>query len=538
MTVSSYFDINGRIGKGVFGALESDFPDPESLIAHMDYLGITRALVWDYMARDVNPTRGNRRLIEKIGQTDEFRKRLIPAFTITPASVLDKDGLTSLKSSLENGSVKALRVFPFSPRFSMGALNMLFKEIKDFTPLVLWTGANDRTDLEAFCRLAEKFNHFTFVLTELCWISLAKALDLVGPRKNILVDTSWLYNTAAIEILTEYLGGDRVVFGTGSKAHYGASIAALEHSNVDDLTKGKIAHSNIERILGLSPDKTEVKESPRLKDKPLWKVFKEGLALSGVEILDAHGHSGPYGYFGWTPTSDLNEVFDNIVKKMDALGVSRIILSHISALYGDCLEGNRELQKILSDKYKNRISGYLVFNPYYKDVLIPELDNFFASGVFKGFKLLAEYWRVPLTDTSYESAWKYADNHSLPILLHTWEGTYGSPAMLTDIVKKYPGATFILGHAGGGSIGRKEAVALVQNNQNVFLEFCGSFTTPIDWIDTFKEVGFEKVVFGSDTDGHNQAWELARLLSLPVPDTKLLPVLAENMNNILAKSKI
>jgi hypothetical protein len=537
MTTTSYFDINGRIGKGVFGTSESEYPDPASLLAHLDYLGVARALVWDYEARDSNPTRGNRTLLEKIARKSEFQQRLIPVFTITPASVLDRDGVDALKTHLGDGSVRALRVFPYSPRFNLGALNMLLEKLRDFSPVILWSGIVNRAELKVLCELAERFNHFTFVLAETGWISLIKGLDLLRSRQNVLVDTSALYTEGAIEILLDLLGEDRVVFGTGSKTHYGASIAALEHSRVSAAAKEKIAHGNIERILNLSPCKTAMQESPLLKDKPLWKKFKTGQTLSGIEIIDAHGHSGPYSYCGWTPTNDLKAIFDNIVRKMDALGVSRMILSHIPALYGDCLEGNRELERILSGGYRNRISGYLAFNPYYQDVMAPELDKFFTGGVFKGFKLLADYWQVPVTDPAYEPVWKYADEHFLPVLLHTWQGIYSSPALLTDIVKKYPQAIFILGHSGGGKTGREEAEILARKNRNVFLEFCGSFTAPVDWTDTFEKLGFEKVLFGSDADGHDQAWELGRLLSVPVPDNKLLPVLAGNIKNILAKSE-
>ena len=123
------------------------------------------------------------------------------------------------------------------------------------------------------------------------------------------------------------------------------------------------------------------------------------------------------------------------------------------------------------------------------------------------------------------------------MLIHTWDDKYNSPAMLKDIAPKYPGAFFLLGHSGGGTRGRSEAVALARTNPNVVLEFCGSFTTPVPFEQSMSAVRKEQVVFGSDTGGHCEAWELGRFLSMPVPDKDLVPALGANMERILSKAK-
>ena len=55
--------------------------------------------------------------------------------------------------------------------------------------------------------------------------------------------------------------------------------------------------------------------------------------------------------------------------------------------------------------------------------------------------------------------------------------------------------------------------------------------------DAIKEIGIGKIVFGSDMDGHDHAWELGRFLSLPLSDEALKPALADNIKKILAKIK-
>ena len=74
-------------------------------------------------------------------------------------------------------------------------------------------------------------------------------------------------------------------------------------------------------------------------------------------------------------------------------------------------------------------------------------------------------------------------------------------------------------------------------NPNVYLEWCGSFCSGIPWEETITQVGSDRVVFGTDAFGHDQAWELGRFLSLDLPAQTLLPILGQNIRRILAGRK-
>src|SRR5208337_597941 len=110
--------------------------------------------------------------------------------------------------------------------------------------------------------------------------------------------------------------------------------------------------------------------------------------------------------------------------------------------------------------YGDRFRGYFAFNPEYAEKLLPRLDEFFQRPFYVGFKLLNDYWRLPVTDQRFTPMWEYADARSLPILLHTWQSQFNAPRMLRDIVPRYPNATFLLGHSGASD--RPDAEALVR----------------------------------------------------------------------------
>lgn len=528
----SFFNINGSVGRGAYEV--PDYAGINDFIAHLDYLGIDRSLLWHIAARDINPTLGNKLLLEEIEKSGTAG-RIIPAFVITPACYFEYGTMDFLKESCASGKVKALRIMPEVSRFPIRQLERVLAGLAEFEPLVLFdayhfTDENDLRDIEY---LAKKMPQINFAITQKMWGGFGSILDLMWRRHNVYVDISWLHMRDTVELLRDEFGAERILFGIGCKSHYGAAIAMLAHAQINEEERELIAHGNIERLLKL-PALAQgfTKESTSDLYKPSWNKFRNGEALDDVRIIDSHGHDGPHTR-GWF----LREgTIKEIVKQMNRLGVDKLILSGERALFGDAVEGNKLLEQDALP-YKDRIAGYLSFNPRYSEGLCALFDDFFSRDFYVGFKLLASYWKIPLTDSGYNPVWEYADKHRLPVLLHTWDDKYNSPAMLTEIVKKYANAIFILGHSGGGSRGRMEAEELALNNKNVYLEFCGTFTTPIPFEESAGRVGWDKVLFGSDTGAHCEAWELGRYLSMPLPDEILKPGLAENMIKIWESSK-
>lgn len=536
MKATPLFNVNGVIGRGAYE--EPDFPTAESLVAHMDYLGVDRSLVSHVEARDLSPVWGNQRLLEEIAESGSG-DRLIPAFVVAPSCLYERGTLEFLKKSCASGRVRALRIHPETNRYPIILLERVLGELAKWKPVVFWEcrhgGANDFRDI---VHLAETLPNVSFILTGRGMFGFGSIIDAMWRRDNILADTSLMYVVEYLNVVIEEFGAERLVFGIGSKTHYGAAVAALAHAQISESDRVKIAHGNIERLLGLKPMTAKLARVPDFsKRKPLWETFRGGEAIKNINVIDAHGHIGPLGLGVYFRDVDLPTQAEKMTVNMKRLGIGRTIVSASHALFANSLEGNRLVESELGSP-RGMFSGYVVFNPLYKDDLAPELDGLFKSGFFVGFKLLASYWKIPLTDPRYKPVWEYAERYCLPILMHTWDDAFNSPAMLEDIVRKYPHALFLLGHSGGGTRGRREAEELTLANTNVFLEFCGSFTTPLAYEATMKSVGPDRIVFGTDTWGHDPAWELGRYLSIPFPDKALAPGLGDNVLRLLNASML
>ncbi len=525
ITLPPLFDAVNCLGGGA--AECADFLTAADVLTHLNRLEISRALVWHIAGRDVHPQYGNQQLLAEIDNTPDAAERLIPAFVVTPTLLYDEAAKRGLLETMATRQVRALWCFPTGWNWRLSMLAPLFHEMATLHPALFLNchQSFDHADVLAF---AGEFPDVPIVYTQAMWPHLAAMLDLLRRRPNIGLDISSIHTTNSIELIARHFGPERLYFGTGPQAMNGAAIAALATAQISDDTRARIAHGNLDRILGLDATPPAI---PAPTPAPLWQRLRHAEHL-GVEIIDAHAHLGPFGT--WVmDCGDAEAQAEQAERWMERSGVTMMIVSGAEALLSEAVEGNRLLEERLAHRAGFR--GYVVFNPLYADGLLPRFDDYFSRSFFVGFKLLNDYWRIPVTDPRFIPVWEYANAHRLPILLHTWDGGYDAPGMLRDIVPAYPDAAFLLGHSGSGDRPVAEELALA--HPNVYLEWCGSFCTRRRWETTLARIGNRQIVFGTDGMAHNPAWELGRLLSIDAPESVLLPILADNMRGVLARKR-
>ncbi|MEO6906899.1 MAG: amidohydrolase family protein [Abditibacteriaceae bacterium] len=501
------------------------------LLTAMDRLGIARSLVYYSEARSYLTGAGNRWLVEKLDATPGAQNRLIPAAVISPAARFNSDTLPQLKEQMEQGRIRALRYF--SRGSNLRQMEPLMEELMPFSP-VLFLDAREGPSFDEILSFATHFPELPITLMQTMWPGELQLADLMERCPNLHIDISWMHSDQTLEWMVKYFGAERILFGGGPDSHNGAAIASLVHAEISDNEKILIASKNLQRLLGLEQlAPTGITPlSPAREDKPLWNAYLRGEKLE-VDIVDAHAHPTAMG--GWLrETVDPDALAARMARVMDRIGINVMCMAGVRACFGDALVDHVENETRLG-VMGGRFLGYVTFNPYLADQIEPCLDDYFSRDYYIGFKLLNDYWGLPITDAVFAPMWRYADRHSLPILMHTWVGPNDDPAMLSEIAPAHPNAILILGHSGGSN--HKSAIALAKANPNVYLEWCGCFCSGQRWEEVIAEVGTQQVLFGSDAAAHNLDWELGRMLSLDLPDETLIPILGSNMRNILARRR-
>ncbi|MBO5928775.1 MAG: amidohydrolase family protein [Clostridia bacterium] len=537
-----YFNVNGCYGKGPYA--QPDYPELSDLMASMDRLGVWQTIVSHNCARDLHPVYGNRYLIEDMKKHPEYADRLVPAFSANPSMLVGNGELEHLESCFEAYPTAALVLSPVTNRFRFLEINPILKRIKKYRPVVLVdvSEMNLSVDLEDLIASANAFPELNFVIRKVMWWQLSICFNALNRTKNVYLDISWLHTRDAIKIVAEHVGPERLVFGLGSKAHNGAALAGLAYARIPQEQRDCIAWDNLVNLFPKKRQallKTNRKELPFAVENRFWEPFMAGEGVKDVLVIDAHTHIGPFTRSWFLTENELDKQIALFEEDMERFGIDMVCSMSEVALFGEPIQGNIALEEAIGNR-TDRFRGNLVINPHYAELYTEELlDKFFKGGYFCGFKLIPEYIGVDITDPCLDHIFRYADRYHLHVLVHSWEGKHGTALQVAETATRYPNATFIIAHMGGGSEGRRQSEAIAQDERykNCMFELCGTFTTDIPLEETLQKIDYRRVIFGTDTVVHDVAWEMGRILSLNLPDEWLEEMLGANMKRVLDREQ-
>ena len=541
-----YINVNGCYGQGPYA--RPDFTTLRELLDHMDRLGIGQAVVYHSNARDLHPVYGNSFLMEDIRTLPEAAERVIPALAVNPSMLAGTGEMESVIRILEEKQAGCIALFPVTNRYRMLEIRPVLERIRKFRPLIL-IDVTEMTseDMEDLADIAADYPELNFVIRQVMWWQFSRVFNLLGRTKNIAADISWLHTRDSIRILTDQAGPGRLIFGAGYRAHGGASMAALSWSDISQEEKDAVASQNLIDMLPEGPVKDRALAGRRTLQNTIgnrfWNSFLDEKALSDVLVIDAHTHIGPFTRSWFLRDNSLEGQIAQLERDRKRFGIDLFYSQPETALFGQAIEGNRMVEDIFKSRREltEHFRGNLFFNAIYSDLYTEEvLDSFFRGGYFCGFKILPEYLQVDVADPRFIPCFEYADKHRMHILIHTWEGLFGTAMQCAEIAAKYPNAIFILGHSGGGTKGRQQCERIAQDPRyaNCMFEFCGSFTTDIRWEDSLQKIDYHRVLYGTDTIVHDIAWELGRLLSLDIPEEQIESILGKNMQDLYNSAKL
>jgi len=248
--------------------------------------------------------------------------------------------------------------------------------------------------------------------------------------------------------------------------------------------------------------------------------------LDDCPVYDLHGHMGPLEG-ACLPRCNP----EDMIAAMDRAGVRLTVFCHHDALFAPDIGNAINLTEVR--RFPDRFRAYCGVNPNYPDQVARDVEEFDDNrDVFVGFKLLADYFQVPITDERSAPAWEKANTDHLPVLLHTWGGSsYDGPQLVRQCAERYPDAQILMGHSCHGAW--EEAVQLAVDFPNVYLEL----TAVLDdrgAVDLFvRKAGSEKIIFGTDTPWFNHHYYIGALLGAEMTDDDRRNILYRNAQRIL-----
>lgn len=250
----------------------------------------------------------------------------------------------------------------------------------------------------------------------------------------------------------------------------------------------------------------------------------------GIEIWDAHAHlDGGVG----APADRARF----LLKYADRMGVRRLILSMGPKFEPDPTpEQLREQNDAVLEAIRtapDRLLGYVYLNPKHPEASLQEIERCVVHGPMVGIKL---WIAMRCHEPALDPLMRRAGELRLPVLQHTFFRHGGnlpgesSPDDLVHLAARHPKVNFICAHSGADW---ERGIRAVRAQKNIWVDISG-FDPAAGLMEmAVRELGPQRVIFGSDASGRSFASQLAKVLSAQLPPEAQKAIFRDNIARLI-----
>jgi hypothetical protein len=249
-------------------------------------------------------------------------------------------------------------------------------------------------------------------------------------------------------------------------------------------------------------------------------------------IWDIHSHL--HAVAGATP----EERIAVLIRFADRLGIERLILSqgYSADRHPTAQQLREENDRVLRAlrRLPDRAYGSVYLSPAHPEFSLQEFDRCVRDGPMVSIGELEADRRCNVVEM--DSIAERAAAMKVPILQHTWlkaggnEPGESSPYDLVELAERHPHVQFICAHTGGDW---ERGIRIIRSTKNVSAEMAGFDPTSGALEMAVRELGAERVVYGSDVGGRSFGSQLAKVMGADIPESAKELILGGNLRRIL-----
>ncbi|MDB5386197.1 MAG: putative TIM-barrel fold metal-dependent hydrolase [Planctomycetaceae bacterium] len=249
-------------------------------------------------------------------------------------------------------------------------------------------------------------------------------------------------------------------------------------------------------------------------------------------IWDLHCHLS--GVPGRTPEERMTQ----LIEYADRFGIEKLCIYmglsfSLTPTPDDLKKQNDEVLQALQH-WSDRAFGFAYVSAEHVEASLKEIDRCIANGPMVGIKL----WVAKRCDAeTIDPIIRRAAELKAVIFQHTWFKTDGAnypgestPLDLVKLAQRHPKVPLICGHTGGTwELGIRAVRAL----PNVSIDLAGS--DPVNGFVEMavRELGPERIIYGSDAGGRSFASQLAKVYGAQIPEASKRLILGANLKRLL-----
>lgn len=210
---------------------------------------------------------------------------------------------------------------------------------------------------------------------------------------------------------------------------------------------------------------------------------------------------------------------EDLLASMENLGIDAAVACPMKGLDPYYFEPNERIAA-LQERYAGKLYGYARIDPHLGEraeaVLAVALDEWKLHG------LALHPWEetFAVNDPIVFPFVRMTAERGLPIMLETGYPMLSHPMQSADLARRFPGATFIMTHGGqldGSGYSMTDAEYVMRRTPNLIMETSGLFADEL--LERLpKDLGADRMVFGSHSPWLNQALELKRIQRAHISD--------------------
>jgi hypothetical protein len=261
------------------------------------------------------------------------------------------------------------------------------------------------------------------------------------------------------------------------------------------------------------------------KHSSLIEELSKGEPLKGITVIDCHAHLGQWFNFNIPKFKE-----DALKQSMDILGIDKMCVSALASCGPNFLFGNEWVHKIV-EKSPLKFFGYIVLNPNYPNMIMPEIKKHWKKSLMQAIKIHPVTHDYPPDGEEYRKIYDYLEKTHGLLLSHVWG--INDVKKFGKLAKEYSNVRFIFGHSGGTPKAIYEAISIASMLDNVFLDLTGSYHYQGIIELMVREVGAEKVLFGTDAPFLDPKPAIGRVVYTDISDEDKMKILGLNMEKIL-----